>query len=56
MTNAIQLTPFDNETGEIIATVQMWGGQEVEIFLNEDEFYDELPNQEQMDKIIKHLE
>ncbi|MDO5050729.1 MAG: hypothetical protein Q4D68_03230 [Moraxella equi] len=54
MTNSIQLTPFNDETGEIIATAQIWE-KEVEISLNEDDF-DDLPNQQQVNKIIKHLE
>lgn len=54
MTNSIQLTPFSDETGEVVATAKIWG-QEIEVFLDEDEFCDTLPNQQQVDKIIKHL-
>lgn len=55
MTNSIQLTSFNDETGEMIATVQIWE-QDVGIVLDEDDFDNELPNQQQIDKITKSLE
>ncbi|WP_394261606.1 hypothetical protein [Moraxella boevrei] len=53
MTNSIQLTPFDNKTGEIMAIAHIWQ-KEVEIYL--DDNFENLPNQEQHDKIIQYLE
>lgn len=54
MTNSIQLTPFNDETGEMTAIAHIWE-KEVEIYLNDDDFED-FPNQEQRDKIIQYLE
>lgn len=55
MTNPILLTPFNDDTGEITATAKLWG-KEADIFVDGDDFDDELPNQSHLDKIITYLE
>lgn len=42
MNNSVQLMPFNHKADEVIATAKIWE-QEVEVFLDEDEFCDHLP-------------